>query len=758
MMKKILVFGLFFFLFFSIPEVKAEIAWNNSIEQDFVFDGVNYRMITKYGDYVWLQPNNIMEYWDLDGNEVIDKSVWILQHNTTGVWLPLIDFDNQQIDLVNETFYEISYDVKYKHKGPSRIVGHVEIGFYSSGQSRNRPKIQVNFTKGSDWVDLGMESFRWLWDLVPTQKYLKIIKGNNIIDITTSTLEIVDSHIMFGSGSDNSNAYVIDSTAFLYDPFLIPDPLNRSEGSGYIWNSTRKSYQGINITGGSEPYWNSKGIIFIYPDNEGFIDPYTVTALSQGYATAYEMQNKRVFKNPGGLGWYYVFYFNESAPGLGDYGVGQVHGMKSENGSVWSELATGIPYGNTFAVTENVERFFDFCYYRNIHDNMTIVHGIWSYYRGAGPGSETGFAFNRGEIWDNETDFRAGIWSWFLPLDDGSWNVWVDIDYNGIVWMGITDEFTVKGQQRGTPYIFWTPFPWEDRDVGAICDLEPLYKGSEITKNPDFMGWTDAVIINRSFADPDYEMIIATVFSVDSEVTGNYLLNVTEWGYNTSYLIENGNLPYGPGDFPYRGSDDVDFAPYTYSGCEEIEADLDQTQNPPIFSAQTQENRSDIYVLHTPNSGSELQIDIAHPVSNTTTDNWADIYSGGGVSNSYQLTFDWHFDPDEIMVIWLNRSGTEEHIILLSSLNISNPVPNIFDNFTETTATDLDYLSASNYADESNNYQIYIVATNGTENVRYFNISLPFIPPVVDGEPPDWILILLISTIPIVFMVIKKDE
>ena len=68
--------------------------FNGSIPPHVFFDGANYIYVTPYGNYTWLQPLNILRFTNLTGATVIDKSVFVLQYEEAGNWLPLLNFEN----------------------------------------------------------------------------------------------------------------------------------------------------------------------------------------------------------------------------------------------------------------------------------------------------------------------------------------------------------------------------------------------------------------------------------------------------------------------------------------------------------------------------------------------------------------------------------------------------------------------------------------------------------------------------------------
>ncbi len=691
-----------YFMVATVNPVSGATVWDNSITQSYSFDGANYRMITKYGDYVFLSPGYIMEYWALNGEKMIDKSMWILQHDTGSSWEALENFANIDYS-VNDTSYIFSYDVT----DGDNILASVSIEFYSSGYSMNKPKLIINMVKHENWDLLGYGSFRWLYDIIPTSDHLKVIKNNQVIaDISNEDYNGMIRNIAFG---EIDRYAVFDTSDFFYDYELIPDPLNRSLGegwtSGLAKNYTQKQYESVEVFGGSDPYWNSKGFIIIYPVNESYIDPYTVVEDAETYSTAHE-QNERTFKNPDGQGWFYSLVGNSSD--------NLIYTYKSQNGTSWEPCSSTAPYSFKLG-TSVYTQSWDAVMFRNQYDNITLLEIAYTRI------NSWGLQSKMYQIYDNETDIRhKADGFWYGPLDDGMWYPDVEVDRNNHVWYVFSEEYWRDGHQRHYGFVMHSRWP---DSPSAGSGAEGVYHGDDYTEDMDFIGRWEIVPVNRTWPNiaEDYEMMVNTVFSLDNNATGNYGIYSVQFGYNVTAL------PNLSDEYSYSG-DDMNGL-HWHTGVEIIEADVPKIQNPVVFSAWTQANHSDLYVLHIPSNGNDLQIDVSDPVLNTTQDNWADIHSYGAISETYQLSF--YNGLDEIIVFWANVSASQNNTIFISRLNISIPVPEIVGNFTDTANTVLHYLSAM----QTEGYNgtdpvIHLIATNATTNIRSYLYQ------VGEGEAP----------------------
>ena len=218
-----------------------------SIEQSLYFDQANYHFITPYGNYTWLQPSNIMSFTNFMGEPVIDKSFFVLQYDLDGSWLPLLNFDNQQI-ITNTTHYLLTYDVMSK-KNKGYVLGSVAIDFHSI--ELNKPKISVSFTRTQDWdIEFGDPDFRWIWDIVPDEDWI-YWKNDTLVDITTLSEDVIVNSTTRVSFTDNSSR-------------TIQSILDVSD------------YSNINFTVG-KTFWNSDGFVGVFPVNVADIDPIVYT-------------------------------------------------------------------------------------------------------------------------------------------------------------------------------------------------------------------------------------------------------------------------------------------------------------------------------------------------------------------------------------------------------------------------------------------------------------------------------------------------
>jgi hypothetical protein len=214
------------------------------------YDGANYIYSTPYGIYTWLQPGNILKFVNHYGEEVVSKSVYVLQYLSGQTWLPLIDFSGVASPIHNSTFYRLTYSVMDKKK----VVGGVVIDFDCSDPSKP-PKVSISFTKSALW-NLG--DFRWIWDVVPASNYRYYINDELTTNVNATYPDITAM----------STPQSVGTKSKLY---LGKDAMLNADG---MWLSVgTEDYGATERQVGPEPFWNGKGTVSIFPINAAIIDP-----------------------------------------------------------------------------------------------------------------------------------------------------------------------------------------------------------------------------------------------------------------------------------------------------------------------------------------------------------------------------------------------------------------------------------------------------------------------------------------------------
>lgn len=677
-MRKLKIFFLFI-LAWGIPSVLAtdmigESApshtplRNNSIEQDFFFDGANYKMITSYGNYIFLQPNNIMEYHTLDGEEVIDKAVWVLQHNTSGSWLPLLDFENQRITHVNETVYEIAYDVMVRDRGPSRAVGGVNIGFYSSGYSMNEPKIIVNFTKGSEWGSMGLGSFRWIWDIIPNSNYRNIVKEweQRNIDLSSEDYFIRADRIYF---TDN----------FTY-----------SESEEWIGIDV-SDFGEVDIFGGDESFFNSRGIILIFPEGESYIDPVTIANGLDASATEIEQQRK-VFRNPRGQEDYYAIFKQV------------FRGSPSPTADTWSIYTS--PFGANWEIDMGIDAEedtnLDWVIWEDSTNDRLIMYVALINHAGSNGLTVQAWALN-----DTETEFSdtsvTPLWESddiITPTDDGIFNPNIELDNDGYIWISWTDEYTSGGQQRNdvlsrhtnTTLPLSSPF-WSNS--------VKVYDGSTLTRNPTYNGRSELAEI---YATAD----LAIIYIIEENAAGNELMGRT---MNRASPLSG---------TPTLGT--------------EVVIEANNYRNKFSSIAETEAN-SDVFIILKLVQGYIMyEWDISANTSSTFDSGFMRLFPAIGAAETAIISINKTANPDELIVAEIDQSTFPAN----STLNIFVSNVSVGD-FILVHTLDLplvqqdDWLSGYWISNES----IIVIWTNETSPFKVHFYEYPVPPPIIIPEAPE---------------------
>jgi hypothetical protein len=397
---------------------------NVEIENDVYFDGANYHFITQYGNYTWLQPGNIMEYYDLNGSEIIDKSMFILQENSSGTWLPLLDMTDEgvSVDVANSSHYICSYTLEDKYRGKWYNLADVTLTMDMVHRGA-LPKISISMIQDpTNWSLLDLGDFRWIWDVVP------------LIDPQT------DEGFKYWIDHDSNSTQELPS-----------DQLISLDVDFFCWLSSNSSYSaaqsGFSLRldcsdetlppafyGGVDPYWNSRGIVAIFPVNQADVDPSTVYDSGIAYPTRNTWQN-RVFKNPRGQEYYWALVQTGTTSSAWYY---------SSDGSTWyAEGETVSTYtttgGSSTWIIEDASnsRLLVYC--------VSIFTSAGVDYIGVECDAIADSTAAMTELWKDN--------SVATETDDGLDNPSICIDDDDYLWISWVDEYTSSGKQRFDTYV-----------------------------------------------------------------------------------------------------------------------------------------------------------------------------------------------------------------------------------------------------------------------------------------------------------------
>ena len=227
----------------------------------------------------------------------------------------------------------------------------------------------------------------------------------------------------------------------------------------------------------------------------GFIFPMIVgqVTIDEGEvstATGYEQQRK-VFRNPRGLGYYYAIFENMTSERWGFY--------VSSDGITWNRTNW---YSSAWVDS------LDLVIYEDDADNRTIIamasdiaNGIWVYY----------MAIN-----DTLTD-PINLLSNSLvgTTDDDVHYPNIERDDDGYLWVSWTDEYTSKGKQRNDVYAIHTTNT-QPHETWGWSNSVKVYDGSALTKDP--------TIHAKSELTPLYttaDMGIVYTYEIDGSTLGD---------------------------------------------------------------------------------------------------------------------------------------------------------------------------------------------------------------------------------------------
>lgn len=221
------------------------------------FDGANYVYGTPFGSYTWLQPGNILSFANHYGESVVEKSVYVLQYQSGTIWLPLIDFISPLVTVHNSTVYQYQYDVNYKNRGKNYNVGHISITWRTDGGSAP-PKATVELTQSDQWSTSGLGSFRWIWVVTPSAAYQYYIDDEASTNVNATYPQFTSYNTAVSVGA-KSKLHIGKGSV--------------KSGDGMWLCVDTSDYGAVEREVGSEPFWNGKGTVSIFPIGSAVIDP-----------------------------------------------------------------------------------------------------------------------------------------------------------------------------------------------------------------------------------------------------------------------------------------------------------------------------------------------------------------------------------------------------------------------------------------------------------------------------------------------------
>jgi hypothetical protein len=193
-------------------------------------------------------------------------------------------------------------------------------------------------------------------------------------------------------------------------------------------------YGSMIFKGGDIPYFNARGFIIIFPENEGYIDPSTITDGFDATATEIEQQRK-IFRNPRGLEYYYAFVKTDENPPWNTFDL-----FKSSDGVSWSDA-----WSNDVWEPDSIDLVI---WNDTISNNRTLIYVAHTTF-------DLGIYVVCFTI--NDTTSDASI-LWSQPFiasetDDGVFYPNIELDDDGHLWVSWTDEYTSGGKQRNDVYV-----------------------------------------------------------------------------------------------------------------------------------------------------------------------------------------------------------------------------------------------------------------------------------------------------------------
>jgi len=630
-----------------------------SVENDVYFDGANYHFITQYGNYSWIQPGNILEYYNLNGTKIIDKSVFVLQENSSGTWLPLINMNPSgvSVTVANSSHYVASYTLEDKYRGKNYDIADVEITM-DLVHSLALPKISISMVQDvANWSLCGNGDFRWIWDVVP---YVDDITGEGFQYWINSN----GTKTFLPSGNNQVIDLGVDYVGSLSDSF--------SNSSFSLRLDCSDEQLPVKWIGGEEPFWNSRGVVSIFPVNQADIDPSTV--YSGGlleYATGHENQ-RMVFKNPRGQEYYYVLVRISSASS-------RIY--KSSDGSSW----TSECYIHTSYSVSDVAMAIQ----EDDSNSRLYVHitYVWS----TSLRSEAYYIADSGTTWTS----LYTVENVDSATDDGLHFISTCIDDDGYIWISFVDEYTSGGKQRFDTYVTVSSSALPTSTSVSWSKVK-VYDGSSDTYNSNPS--TSEIVPLTTTGD------VALVTAVHTYgLAGSKVYQWRIYGY----VITRGSPPSAGsqvGILTSNGGKEY-HSLYTITSCV-----VESGSNSDVFVAFSYST--------TPYAVQVRKWDI----SGGSAANFGVFETpSGDIIESLCMSIDTYSDPDVLYVFWTN--STQGYVFYDSSEVDSFSL--IGDESIDDTGINEDnYYLSSSYMDWSGDGELQVIWTTGTNYyVRFAKIN-----------------------------------
>jgi hypothetical protein len=426
-------------------------------------------------------------------------------------------------------------------------------------------------------------------------------------------------------------------------------------------------YGSMIFKGGDIPYFNARGFIIIFPENEGYIDPVTIEDGASSTATAIEQQ-RRVFRNPRGSEYYWAIFENST----NEYSF-----YNSSNGITWN-----FHYDFNPATSEKscpIEIWEDST------NNRLIIYMLFTssndqtlYFQMLGLNDTYSGIY---EVQSEQTIATA--------TDDGIFNPNIKLDDDGYLWVSWADEFTNKGKQRNQLRVTrtTTTYPTSAPAWEAIVNIYGENGSPE---------YGDGLPCGINFIKSELNRVTAThnisvVFSAYDSDVGAKLLGI---GLTAPLgAITEDNLVTIDGAIP---------SAMIHSSVVETGSD------------------SDVFILH---MDFQAIVDLSKwDISADSSSAYGEIYDGGvNGATSLSLSINETLSPDKLFCFWANSTNGS---FWIDSTDVDSfSLDGIFEISGEVQA--LDHFSSSGVDLDGEIYLIYTMANN---TVRFYNLIPPFYP------------------------------
>lgn len=418
--------------------------------------------------------------------------------------------------------------------------------------------------------------------------------------------------------------------------------------------------------------------------------PVRVDEVAFNSQAGFENQDK-AFKNPRGQGYYYAFFEADATNRITFY--------SSPDGVTWSLENTTIDASNSYVDMAMWEDEANNRLILYIIGQETVHFDLWL----------TAYAIN-----DTGTCISNQLFDEEIYLNDDILLMAysIEIDYNGYVWIGFSNEYNNKGKERHDVHLGVIE-PAYPVDTPTNFEVELIYDGSVLTSVPSDHAQTNILAL-QSGGDVAFNYHVWTA-------TGSRLYGVNAtWNdpvINSGNVITivSGFVSFGNGQFDATTNNDTDNDVWIV--VHEDDGALEPIR---VYRWNVSEEVSAVY-------GDDLEVD------------------AGIVACTKGIGMDYSNAVNRMYVFWENETIGQFNYINATTINSTwGMIYTVEDNSTDFVIYS-GGVSKRDYGEDGDILFMYCVTEPNGDMIKWFNVSRPPIPAFGKIFGYDWLMALFLG-------------